>query len=124
LSALVLTGKTAPAERMIQTMSTFYRRSLAADPTADVPLREEIALQMLYLDIEAIRFPQRLEAVLDVPEELMDVRVPGMLLQPVVENSVKHAVAVTTQTVTITLSARREGDELVLVVQDDGCGSA
>lgn len=122
LSALVLTGKTEPAERMIQTMSTFYRRSLATDPTADVTLREEIALQMLYLDIEAVRFPQRLETVVDVPDELMDVRVPGMLLQPLVENSVKHAVAASTRKVTITLTARREGDELVLVISDDGSG--
>ncbi len=57
LSALVLTGRTQAAERMIQTISTFYRRSLAGDPTADVPLREEFALQKLYLDIESVRFP-------------------------------------------------------------------
>ncbi len=58
LSALVLTGKTAAAERMIQTMSTFYRRSLAGDPTVDVSLDEEFALQRLYLDIERARFPE------------------------------------------------------------------
>ncbi|HSG55529.1 MAG TPA: histidine kinase, partial [Paracoccaceae bacterium] len=57
LSALVLTGRTQNAERMIQMISTFYRRSLANDPTSDVPLADEIALQRLYLDIEAVRFP-------------------------------------------------------------------
>jgi signal transduction histidine kinase len=122
LSALVLTGKTQAAEKVIQTLATFYRRSLADDPTADVPLREEFGLQRLYLDIEAIRFPLRLRARYELPAELEDVRVPGMILQPLVENSVKHAVAPTTGTVTITLAAREEYSRLVLTVSDDGPG--
>ena len=60
LSALVMTGKTQAAEQMIQTLSTFYRRSLAGDPTGDVALDQEIALQRLSLEIEAVRFPERL----------------------------------------------------------------
>ena len=122
LSALVLTGKTQAAEKVIQTLSTFYRRSLADDPTADVPLREEFALQQLYLEIEGIRFPRRLRAKYDLPAGLEDVRVPGMILQPLVENSVKHAVAPSSGTVTITLAAREEYDRLVLTVSDDGQG--
>ena len=120
LSALVLTGKTQAAERMIQTISTFYRRSLADDPTADVPLREEFALQKLYLDIEAIRFPHRLRAVYQLPEGLEDAKVPGMILQPLVENSVKHAVAPTSEQVTITIAAREEYGRLVVTVSDNG----
>jgi two-component system LytT family sensor kinase len=123
LSALVLTGKTQAAERMIQTISTFYRRSLADDPTADVPLREEFALQKLYLDIEAVRFPYRLRAVYRLPPELEDAKVPGMILQPLVENSVKHAVAPTAEQVTITLAAREEYGRLVVTVSDDGPGT-
>jgi signal transduction histidine kinase len=124
LSALVLTGKTQAAERMIQTISTFYRRSLADDPTIDVPLREEFALQKLYLDIEATRFPHRLRAVYTLPEGLEDAKVPGMILQPLVENSVKHAVAPTGEQVTITLAAREEYGRLVVTVTDDGPGAA
>jgi len=120
LSALVLTGKTQAAEKVIQTLSTFYRRSLADDPTADVPLREEFALQRLYLDIEAIRFPRRLRARYELPSELEDAKIPGMILQPLVENSVKHAVAPSSGTVTITLAAREEYGRLVLTVSDDG----
>jgi len=123
LSALVLTGKTQAAERMIQTISTFYRRSLADDPTSDVPLREEFALQKLYLDIEAVRFPHRLRAVYKLPPELEDAKVPGMILQPLVENSVKHAVAPTAEQVTITLAAREEYGRLVVTVSDDGPGT-
>lgn len=124
LSALVLTGRTKQAETMIQTISTFYRRSLADDPTSDVPLREEFDLQRLYLDIEAVRFPDRLVAVYDLPEELAEARVPGMILQPLVENSVKHAIAPSSRKVTITLSAREEQGRLVVTVSDDGKGTA
>ncbi|WP_202392892.1 sensor histidine kinase [Alteraurantiacibacter buctensis] len=120
LSALVLTNKTAAAERMIQTISTFYRRSLADDPTSDVSLAEEIALQKLYLDIEGVRFPLRLVARYEIPETLADCQVPGMILQPLVENSVKHAVATSSGQVTITLAAREEYGRLVLTVADDG----
>jgi LytS/YehU family sensor histidine kinase len=119
LSALVLTGKTEQAESMIQMISTFYRRSLADDPTADVPLREEFRLQRLYLDIEAVRFPERLRARYDLPKELKEARVPGMILQPLVENSVKHAVAATSEPVTITISAREEYGRLVVTVSDN-----
>ncbi|MBO9498328.1 MAG: histidine kinase [Novosphingobium sp.] len=122
LSALVLTGRTQQAETMIQTISTFYRRSLADDPTSDVPLSEEFALQRLYLDIEAVRFPERLVAVYELPEELAEAKVPGMILQPLVENSVKHAVAFSPGRITITLAAREEYGRLVIAVSDDGAG--
>ncbi|MGZ3172977.1 MAG: sensor histidine kinase [Croceibacterium sp.] len=123
LSALVLTGKTAAAERMIQTISTFYRRSLADDPTSDVPLREEFALQKLYLDIETVRFPDRLKAEYDLPDALAGALVPGLLLQPLVENSVKHAVAPASRKVSIAISAREEYGRLVVTVSDDGAGA-
>jgi two-component system LytT family sensor kinase len=124
LSALVLTGKTDAAEKMIQSLSAFYRRSLADDPSSDVRLADEFELQQLYLDIEAVRFPRRLRADYQLPDELKDARVPGMLLQPLVENSVKHALGPTTAKVTITLAARTEYGRLVLTVSDDGQGAA
>ena len=122
LSALVMTGKADRAEAMIQTMSRFYRHSLADELTSDVPLRDEFDLQKLYLDIEAVRFPERLRCVFDLPPALADARVPGMILQPLVENSVKYAVSVVTRPVTITVAAREELDELVITVSDDGPG--
>ncbi len=122
LSALVMTGREAAAERMIQTMSSFYRHSLAADPTAEVPLADEIVLQRHYLEIEAVRFPERLKTLFDVPGDLAHAPVPGMILQPLVENSIKYAVAATTRAVTITIVARAEAGQLVLTVADDGPG--
>ncbi|HSG35361.1 MAG TPA: histidine kinase [Sphingomonadaceae bacterium] len=123
LSALVLTGKTDRAEAMIQTISTFYRHSLADDPTSDVALKDEFELQRLYLDIEAVRFPERLVAQFDLPDALASARVPGMILQPLVENSVKHAVAPSSGKVTIRLAAREEYGRLVITVSNDGKGA-
>jgi signal transduction histidine kinase len=122
LSALVMTRREDAAERMIQTMSSFYRHSLAADPGADVPLADEIALQRHYLEIEAVRFPDRLKTAFDVPGTLIGALVPGMILQPLVENSIKYAVAATTRAVTVRIVARADGDRLVLTVSDDGPG--
>jgi two-component system LytT family sensor kinase len=120
LSALVMTGRPERAEEMIQTLSTYYRRTLASDPTADVTLGDEIALQRLYLDIEAVRFPERLQTRVEVATEVADALVPGMILQPIVENSVKYAVAACHEPVTISILAQQIGDRLVVTVSDDG----
>lgn len=122
LSALVMTNKADSAERMIQTISRFYRHSLATEPTADVALRDEFDLQKLYLDIETVRFPTRLVPVFDCPPDLEECRVPGMILQPLVENSVKYAVSAVSRPVTITIAAREEFDRLVITIGDDGPG--
>lgn len=122
LSALVMVGRTEQAERMIQSISRFYRHSLAGDPTADMPLEDEIALQRHYLDIEAVRFPERLRCEFDIPDDLMTACVPGMILQPLVENSIKYAVSTTIRPVTIRITAREAGGFLILTVADDGPG--
>ena len=123
LSALVLTGKVDAAEKMIHTISTFYRRSLAGDPTVDIPLEEEMRSQRLYLEIESVRFPDRLRITYEIPGELEHACVPGMILQPLVENSVKYGVSPVGRPVTITLAAREEHGRLVLTVADDGPGA-
>ncbi len=124
LSALVMTGKAERAEQMIQTISRFYRHSLAEDPTGDVTLEDEIDLQEHYLDIESVRFPERLRVKVDLPPELAGYEVPGMILQPLVENSVKYGVSALSRPVTVTISAREEYGRLVLTVGDDGPGTA
>lgn len=124
LSALVMTGKGQAAETMIQALSTFYRRSLAEDPTGIVTLEAEVALQRAYLEIEAVRFPDRLVAQFDVPEDLHGLQVPGMILQPMVENSVKYGVAAVNRPVRVKLAAREEYGRLVIEVSDNGPGGA
>jgi LytS/YehU family sensor histidine kinase len=120
LSSLVLSQRTDVAERMIMNLSTFFRSTLSADPTADVSLEEEIKLQRLYLDIEQIRFPDRLRVEVDVPEPLLSARVPVLLLQPVVENAVKYGVARSRAPVTLRITASEEAGRLHIKVRDDG----
>lgn len=120
LSSLVMTGKTDRAEEMIQSLSRFYRHSLTDEPTGDVPLEQEFDLQQHYLAIESARFPDRLKTLFDLPPALAEARIPGMILQPLVENSVKYAVAMTSRPVTISLSAREEFGRLVVTVRDNG----
>ncbi|WP_284123916.1 sensor histidine kinase [Parerythrobacter aestuarii] len=122
LSSLVMTGKAERAEEMIQAMSNFYRHSLADDTTADVPLVDEFELQKHYLDIEKLRFPDRLKVKFELPTALESCRVPGMILQPLVENAVKYGVATVNRPVTIHVSADEEFDRLVIRVADDGPG--
>ncbi|NIJ33660.1 sensor histidine kinase [Sphingomonas oligoaromativorans] len=120
LSSLVLTGRQEQAERMILNLSTFFRTSLCDDPTVDVPLSEEIHLQRLYLDIEAVRFPERLVIDIDIPERLQSACVPGLILQPLVENAVKYGVSRSKKPVTIRIRARESELGLLLCVEDDG----
>lgn len=120
LSSLVLTDKKEAAEQMILNLSTFFRTSLTTDPTEDVPLYEEIRLQRLYLDIEAVRFPDRLKVEVEVPDPLRTACVPGLILQPLVENAVKYGVSRARRPVTIRIRAREDSDGLVLSVEDDG----
>lgn len=123
LSALVMTGKPDRAEAMIQALSNFYRHSLADEPSAFVALEDEFSLQEHYLEIESVRFPERLVPRFELPPELAGARVPGMILQPLVENSVKYGVAGTSRPVTVTVAARVDFGRLAITVCDDGPGA-
>jgi two-component system, LytTR family, sensor kinase len=120
LSALVMRGRRDEAEAMIMNLSTFYRTSLAGEPTEDVALIDEIALQRLYLDIEAVRFPKRLSVEIDLPSALKDAAVPGLILQPLVENAVKHGVSCTSQPVTLRIAAWECAERVMIEVHNSG----
>jgi hypothetical protein len=122
LSTLVLAQRTQEADDMICALSTFFRTSLTNDVAADVTLADEIGLQRLYLEIERIRFPERLLVSVDVPPDLETALVPGMILQPLVENAIKHGVAHTSVPVTVTIRAWAQGESLRLSVVDDAHG--
>ena len=122
LSALVMKNRPADAEAMIMNLSTFYRTSLSGDPLEDVTLAEEVRLQQLYLDIEKVRFPDRLRTEIDVPVGVAGACVPGLILQPLIENAIKYGVSRANRPVTISISARAEGELLVVEISDDGIG--
>lgn len=120
LSTLIMCQRNDDAERMLLNLAGFFRSSLTGDPAEDVTLADEIQMQILYLDIEKNRFPDRLLVRIDVPKALDSAMMPGFLLQPLVENAIKYGVSRSTRPVTVTISARAEGDTLILTVEDDG----
>ena len=124
ISALVLESDPRQAERVIAALSDFLRRTLATDPMHDVTLEDEIRLQRLYLDIEQVRFGARLEVQIDVPHRLRAALVPPLLLQPLTENVIRHAVARVSAPVTLNVRADADTGALRLVVEDDAPGTS
>ncbi|MBC7986928.1 MAG: histidine kinase [Sphingomonadaceae bacterium] len=120
LSSLVMRDRREEAEKMILNLSTFFRTSLTAEPTDDVSLAEEIRLQHLYLDIEAVRFPQRLVTDIEVPMDLASACVPALILQPLVENAIKYGVSRVRRPVTVSIRAREDAGKLEITVADNG----
>lgn len=122
ISTLILDRDTGTANRMVQGLSSFLRHSLDNDPMQRVTLGQELASLTLYLDIEKIRFGERLRVEVDVEPVCEAARLPSLLLQPLVENAIKYAIAHRVEGGTLGLRARCEGDSLVLRVWDDGPG--
>ena len=123
IAALILDGKNELAEAMVLRLSSFFRASLANNPLSDVPLADEIALQQLYLDIEQMRFPS-LVASFDVPADLAQVRVPSLILQPLVENVLKHGINPGETPTLLEINACRRPGGLELLVRDNGPGTS
>jgi two-component system, LytTR family, sensor kinase len=123
IASLIASGNAADAEQMVENLADFLRAGLALDPNDDLTLERELELQSLYLAIEAIRFADRLQVEMALPEALRDVRVPSLILQPLVENAVKHGVARSNGPVRVAVTARQEGDRLHLMVRN-GVGGA
>jgi LytS/YehU family sensor histidine kinase len=107
---------------MVQGLSAFLRHSLDADPMQRVTLKQELDAIGLYLDIEKTRFAERLRVHVEVEPVCWQALLPSLLLQPLVENAIKYAVAKRVEGGTIGLHASREGDRLQLAVVDDGPG--
>jgi two-component system, LytTR family, sensor kinase len=112
------------ADVMIARLSDLLRLTLRGDRRREIPLREEIALLQRYLDIERVRFEERMRTAVDIAEDAQAALVPPFLLQPIVENAVRHAIAPRPAGGSIEIAARVEGDRLVIRVRDDGPGLA
>jgi LytS/YehU family sensor histidine kinase len=112
------------ASRMITQLGDLLRHTLSRATVAEVPLRAELEILALYLEIERVRFQDRMTVTFDVPPETMPALVPELVLQPLAENAIKHGIGSSTGGVLITIRARREHDALVLEVVDTGAGPA
>jgi len=112
----------AAADRMIARLSTLLRHSLDNTGASEVPLREELGFVASYLEIEQTRFEDRLGVAWDVDPAALDARVPHLLLQPLVENAVRHGIAPRGAPGVVRISARRDDGLLRLEVRDDGVG--
>lgn len=123
ISAMIVTRRNDEAEVMTDKLPSFLRASLASDPTELVPLDQELSLMEDYLEIESIRFGERLHVEIDCSSDVCSAPIPSFLLQPLVENAIKYGVAPSLEPVLIQVTGRREGDELVVTVEDDGRGA-
>jgi two-component system, LytTR family, sensor kinase len=119
ISALIVDGRRNDADRMVSKLADFFRLTISIDPRDDIPLERELQLQIAYLEIEQLRFPD-LSIDLDIPTAARSAYVPALILQPLVENAVKFGVASSNPPAIIAVRARMNGEDLVLTVTDGG----
>jgi two-component sensor histidine kinase len=112
----------AAAERMITGLSHLLRETLQAGGVERVPLDQELRLLDRYLDIQRARFGDRLQVTRAIADAARAALVPGLLLQPLVENAIKHGIGAQARTGHIEITAARDGDRLVITIADDGRG--
>lgn len=110
------------ADKMIARLSDLLRAALAGADTQEVSLQQELKLLQLYLSIEQIRFGNRLTVKMDVAPNTLEAQVPNLVLQPLVENAIRHGIEPRARPGCIELRAQRQDDRLSLVVSDDGAG--
>jgi two-component sensor histidine kinase len=110
------------AEQMVVRLGELLRATLESSGVHRVPLRHELATVQRYLEIEKIRFAGRLETRVEIEPEVRDALVPNLILQPLVENSIKHGIRPLAGTGRISIRARRDSGRLAIDVEDNGVG--
>ncbi|MEP2178649.1 MAG: histidine kinase, partial [Marinomonas sp.] len=124
ISTLVLLKQTEPANAMLTRLSGFLRHTLVTEPGSQVTLAQEVETLQLYLDIERMRFEERLRTNFSIDDDAMKAQLPSMLLQPLVENAIKYAVSPQEEGARITVEARVHNGRLQVGVEDTGPGAA
>jgi two-component system, LytTR family, sensor kinase len=124
ICALVKTGQPAKATGMINKLGRFLRSTLDYNPAHSVSLADEIDTIKLYLDIETVRFSDRLAITYHIEQEALAAQVPGLILQPLIENSIKYAIADSAEGGTIVVNARVLEQQLFLEVIDSGAAAS
>ncbi|MFN2596154.1 MAG: sensor histidine kinase [Pyrinomonadaceae bacterium] len=122
ISGLVRAGERSSAVNMIAGLSELLRRALHSADEQEVPLRDEVKFVELYLDIQKVRFSDRLKVRVEVAPDTLDALVPNLILQPLVENAVRHGISPDETAGTVVVNAYRSDGTLHLSVCDDGPG--
>jgi two-component system LytT family sensor kinase len=122
ISTLVLLKQTERANAMLARLSSFLRYTLVNEPTAKVTLAQEVETLKLYLEIEKMRFEERLRPHFRIEPETIGARLPSLLLQPLIENAIKYAVTPSEHGADIWLTAKREAHAVRIEVADNGNG--
>ncbi len=122
ISTLILDHRTETANECVTRLSDFLRYSLDNDPMRRVTLRQELEALDLYLQIEKVRFGDRLTIQREVVAEALDALVPSLILQPLIENAIKYAVSPREEGGTIRIAARTHHQSLMVTIADDGPG--
>jgi two-component system, LytTR family, sensor kinase len=124
IAGLVRDHRNDAAVSMIVGLSEFLRRSSEDSHRPQVTLAEEVEYLQRYVDIQQVRFGDRLRVSVDIPVDLMDAQVPGLLLQPLVENAIKHGVATRVLGGNVRVAGSRRDGKLYLSVYNDGSSFA
>lgn len=122
ITVIVRDQDTATATRMLEQLGEMLRRVMRSDRPQEVTLAEELDFVRQYLAIEEMRFSDRLKPIFEIDPGVLSAAVPEFLLQPLVENAIRHGLAQRVTATLLRIEARREGDELVIRVIDDGPG--
>ena len=122
ISTLVLLKQTERANAMLARLASFLRYTLANEPTAQVSLVQEVETLKLYLEIEKMRFEDRLRPHFRIDADTIGARLPSLLLQPLIENAIKYAVTPSESGADIWIRAAREGQAVRIEVSDSGPG--
>jgi len=118
ISSLTITNPET-AQEMVIKLSDFLRYSLSHDKNEEASLKEEFANLVRYLDIEKVRFGKRLKFISKVPENCANFKIPSMILQPLIENAIKHGVYNSTEEVIVELICKVEKDFVVIEIWND-----
>jgi two-component system, LytTR family, sensor kinase len=122
--ALARAGDTEGTARVLVLLGDLLRQLLRSDAPQEIPLREELALLETYLEIQRVRFGERLQIGWEIADDVREALVPQLVLQPLVENALQHGIARRTRAGRLDITAARHGDQLRLTVCDDGPGVA
>lgn len=118
VTALISAGHAADAEAMVENLADFLRAGLSLDALEDITLKRELEFQSLYLAIEQVRFAERLRVREEVSDDAARALVPSLVTQPLIENAIRHAVAVTGEPVDLCISAYVEAGQLHVAIRN------